>query len=138
MVTGRGSRASPEEVVRLRAVTGSLRGKHGCAEHRELLLRPDQAAYHLEVIANGRDDPNLASGEAPGRWIGTGAEKFGLGGKADWTPVGGGWGRSGWGAPPGPFRLAMMVRMGNRPWSGGVSPGHVQRLRHPDRRPGAG
>lgn len=38
----------------------------------------DPAAYYLEVIANGRDDYYLASGEAPGRWIGAGAARLGL------------------------------------------------------------
>ncbi len=41
---------------------------------------PDPAAYYLEVIANERDDYYLASGEAPGRWIGAGAERLGLAG----------------------------------------------------------
>lgn len=39
---------------------------------------PDPAAYYLEVIANERDDYYVASGEAPGRWIGGGAERLGL------------------------------------------------------------
>lgn len=39
---------------------------------------PDPAAYYLEVIANGRDDYYLASSEAPGRWMGAGAERLGL------------------------------------------------------------
>jgi conjugative relaxase-like TrwC/TraI family protein len=42
---------------------------------------PDPAAYYLEVIANGRDDYYLASGESPGRWIGAGAERLGLSGE---------------------------------------------------------
>src|SRR5690606_3809274 len=41
---------------------------------------PDPAAYYLEVIANERDDYYLASGEAPGRWVGAGAERLGLAG----------------------------------------------------------
>ncbi|NLV56806.1 MAG: relaxase domain-containing protein, partial [Acidimicrobiales bacterium] len=41
---------------------------------------PDPAAYYLEVIANERDDYYLASGEAPGRWIGAGSERLGLAG----------------------------------------------------------
>lgn len=44
---------------------------------------PDPAAYYLEVIANGRDDYYLASGEAPGRWIGAGAARLGLTGKVE-------------------------------------------------------
>ncbi len=36
------------------------------------------AVYYLEVIANGRDDYYLASGEAPGRWMGSAAEHVGL------------------------------------------------------------
>ena len=44
---------------------------------------PDPAAYYLEVIANGRDDYYLESGEAPGRWIGGGASRLGLSGEVD-------------------------------------------------------
>ena len=44
---------------------------------------PDPAAYYLEVIANERDDYYLASGEAPGRWIGSGAERIGLVGQVE-------------------------------------------------------
>ncbi|MCZ7527084.1 MAG: relaxase domain-containing protein [Acidimicrobiia bacterium] len=44
---------------------------------------PDPAAYYLEVIANERDDYYLASGEAPGRWIGVGAGRLGLTGEVD-------------------------------------------------------
>ncbi len=44
---------------------------------------PDPAAYYLEVIANERDDYYVASGEAPGRWIGAGAERLGLTGEVD-------------------------------------------------------
>lgn len=44
---------------------------------------PDPAAYYLEVIANERDDYYLASGEAPGRWIGSGAERLGLVGQVE-------------------------------------------------------
>lgn len=44
---------------------------------------PDPAAYYLEVIANERDDYYLASGEAPGRWIGAGAERLGLTGEVE-------------------------------------------------------
>lgn len=42
---------------------------------------PDPAGYYLEVIANERDDYYLGSGEAPGRWIGAGAERLGLSGE---------------------------------------------------------
>lgn len=44
---------------------------------------PDPAAYYLEVISNERDDYCLGSGEAPGRWIGSGAAALGLGGEAE-------------------------------------------------------
>lgn len=44
---------------------------------------PDPGAYYLEVIANERDDYYLASGEAPGRWIGAGAERLGLTGQVE-------------------------------------------------------
>jgi conjugative relaxase-like TrwC/TraI family protein len=44
---------------------------------------PDPAAYYLEVIANGRDDYYLESGEAQGRWIGGGASRLGLSGEVD-------------------------------------------------------
>jgi hypothetical protein len=44
---------------------------------------PDPAAYYLEVIANERDDYYLASGEAPGRWIGAGAGRLGLTGAVE-------------------------------------------------------
>ncbi len=44
---------------------------------------PDPAAYSLEAIANDRDDYYLASGEAPGRWIGAGAERLGLTGDVE-------------------------------------------------------
>ena len=44
---------------------------------------PDPAAYYLEVIANERDDYYLASGEAPGRWIGVGAGSLGLTGEVE-------------------------------------------------------
>ncbi len=44
---------------------------------------PDPAAYYLEVIANERDDYYLGSGEAPGRWIGGGAERLGLTGMVE-------------------------------------------------------
>lgn len=44
---------------------------------------PDPAAYYLEVIANERDDYYLASGEAPGQWIGAGTERLGLKGEVE-------------------------------------------------------
>jgi len=44
---------------------------------------PDPAAYYLEVIANERDDYYLASGEAPGRWVGAAAESLGLAGEVE-------------------------------------------------------
>jgi hypothetical protein len=44
---------------------------------------PDPAAYYLEVIANERYDYYLASGEAPGRWVGSGAGALGLGGAVE-------------------------------------------------------
>lgn len=42
---------------------------------------PSVAAYYLEVIANGRDDYYVASGEAPGRWTGSAAARLGLSGE---------------------------------------------------------
>lgn len=44
---------------------------------------PDPAAYYLEVIANDRDDYYLTTGEAPGRWVGAGAERLGLSGEVE-------------------------------------------------------
>lgn len=46
----------------------------------KLTSRSDSAAYYLEVIADGRDDYYLTSGEAPGRWMGSAAATLGLGG----------------------------------------------------------
>ena len=43
----------------------------------------DPAAYYLEVIANERDDYYVASGEAPGQWIGGGAGQLGLTGEVE-------------------------------------------------------
>ena len=39
--------------------------------------------YYVKHIANSRDDYYNGSGEAPGRWLGTGAEALGLSGRVD-------------------------------------------------------
>jgi len=44
----------------------------------KLAVGADTASYYLEAIANDRDDYYLASGEAPGRWLGSGCEALGL------------------------------------------------------------
>ncbi len=44
---------------------------------------PDPAEYYLEVIANGKDDYYLASGEVAGVWMGGGSAALGLSGSVD-------------------------------------------------------
>lgn len=46
-----------------------------------LAASADTAHYYLEAIANDRDDYYVASGEAPGRWLGSGSALLGLGGE---------------------------------------------------------
>lgn len=48
---------------------------------QKLSATPDTAAYYLEVIAAGREDYYLSSGEAPGRWVGGGSAALGLEGE---------------------------------------------------------
>ena len=46
-----------------------------------LFANADTAHYYLEAIANDRDDYYVASGEAPGRWLGSGSALLGLDGE---------------------------------------------------------
>ncbi len=39
--------------------------------------------YYLHTVAGGVEDYYLGRGEAPGRWIGSGVEEIGLGGRVD-------------------------------------------------------
>lgn len=50
-----------------------------------LAANADTAHYYLEAIANDRDDYYVASGEAPGRWLGSGSALLGLDGEV--TPA---------------------------------------------------
>lgn len=47
----------------------------------KLSAQADTAAYYLEAIANDRDDYYVASGEVPGRWLGSGSALLGLEGE---------------------------------------------------------
>jgi len=49
----------------------------------KLSAAPWAAAYYLDVIANERDDYYLASGEAPGRWMGAAADLLELSGEVE-------------------------------------------------------
>jgi Ti-type conjugative transfer relaxase TraA len=42
-----------------------------------------QEAYYLEEVLDGTEDYYLSVGEAPGRWVGTGAARLGLGGTVE-------------------------------------------------------
>src|SRR5437879_12891689 len=44
-------------------------------------LAPEHATYYERSVARGRDDYYAGRGEAPGRWIGTGAEALALSGE---------------------------------------------------------
>jgi conjugative relaxase-like TrwC/TraI family protein len=46
-----------------------------------LAASAETAHYYLEAIANDRDDYYVASGEAPGRWLGSGSALLGLDGE---------------------------------------------------------
>jgi conjugative relaxase-like TrwC/TraI family protein len=46
-----------------------------------LAANADTAIYYLEAIANDRDDYYVASGEVPGRWLGSGSVLLGLDGE---------------------------------------------------------
>jgi conjugative relaxase-like TrwC/TraI family protein len=46
-----------------------------------LATNADTASYYLKAIANDRDDYYVASGEVPGRWLGSGSELLGLDGE---------------------------------------------------------
>jgi len=78
---GRLSRASPRSnpVERL-ARSGLLAGLGGVLSIARLAASADTAHYYLEAIANDRDDYYVASGEAPGRWLGSGSTLLGLNG----------------------------------------------------------
>jgi conjugative relaxase-like TrwC/TraI family protein len=45
-------------------------------------LHLGQQAYYQEAIAAGLEDYHLGRGEAPGRWVGRGAQRLGLAGSA--------------------------------------------------------
>ena len=47
----------------------------------KLAASADTAVYYLESIANDRDDYYVASGEVPGRWVGSGSALVGLAGE---------------------------------------------------------
>jgi conjugative relaxase-like TrwC/TraI family protein len=47
----------------------------------KLAASADTAVYDLESIANDRDDYYVASGEVPGRWVGSGSALVGLAGE---------------------------------------------------------
>ena len=44
-------------------------------------LAPGQESYYLHSVARGLEDYYLGGGEAPGRWLGTGADMLGLAGE---------------------------------------------------------
>src|SRR5690606_37658488 len=41
-------------------------------------LAPGRADYYLDTVARGAEEYYIGSGEAPGRWLGRGAERLGL------------------------------------------------------------
>src|SRR5690606_5262145 len=41
-------------------------------------LAPGRADYYLDTVARGAEEYYVGSGEAPGRWLGRGAERLGL------------------------------------------------------------
>ncbi|MBW3615989.1 MAG: relaxase domain-containing protein, partial [Actinobacteria bacterium] len=42
-----------------------------------------QEAYYLEEVLDGAEDYYLSVGEAPGRWVGAGADRLGLSGTVE-------------------------------------------------------
>jgi conjugative relaxase-like TrwC/TraI family protein len=46
-------------------------------------LAPGRAEYYLDTVAKGAEEYYVGSGEAPGRWVGLGAERLGLAGDVD-------------------------------------------------------
>ena len=46
-------------------------------------LAPGRADYYLDAVAKGTEEYYVGSGEAPGRWVGRGAEQLGLAGEVD-------------------------------------------------------
>jgi conjugative relaxase-like TrwC/TraI family protein len=46
-------------------------------------LSPGRADYYLDTVAKGAEEYYVGSGEAPGRWVGRGAEHLGLSGGVD-------------------------------------------------------
>lgn len=44
-------------------------------------LSPGRADYYLDTVAKGAEEYYVGSGEAPGQWIGRGAERLGLSGE---------------------------------------------------------
>lgn len=44
-------------------------------------LSPGRADYYLDTVATGAEEYYLGSGEAPGRWLGRGAEQLDLTGE---------------------------------------------------------
>ena len=46
-------------------------------------MAPGGHDYYLEVVARGVEDYYLARGEAPGRWLGNGADRLGLDGRVE-------------------------------------------------------
>lgn len=46
-------------------------------------LAAGRADYYLATVAKGAEEYYLGSGEAPGRWVGRGAERLGLAGEVD-------------------------------------------------------
>lgn len=47
----------------------------------KLAAGPGAGQYYVEQVAHGREDYYAGEGEAPGRWVGRGAELLGLGGR---------------------------------------------------------
>jgi conjugative relaxase-like TrwC/TraI family protein len=46
-------------------------------------LSPGRADYYLDTVAKGAEEYYVGSGEAPGRWVGRGAERLGLSGDVE-------------------------------------------------------
>jgi Ti-type conjugative transfer relaxase TraA len=54
----------------------------------KLAAGPDAGRYYEEAVARGREDYYRDEGEAPGRWLGGGAERLGLAGQVNEGEVG--------------------------------------------------
>ncbi|MDP8961936.1 MAG: relaxase domain-containing protein [Actinomycetota bacterium] len=67
---------------RTQTVTGAV-GPGGRAVLNIGRMAPGSDGYYLSVVAAGVEDYYLARGEAPGRWLGRGAEAFGLEGRVE-------------------------------------------------------